>query len=156
MDQKAMVHKRRGMIATSLTPYKAGLDTLEKWSLVTWEPRWECAGAFCHPNNPDQVEMAANFDKLCQDSMLTAVDNVELHKRRDDHKSTIERQGHWIPASARIKRPLWHSPGIRKCIHINPEGTITPDQDIVATGAFTLGRHQGKDTLEGPLVNRIQ
>ena len=82
--------------------------------------------------------------------MPTAVDNVELHKHQDDHKSNIERQGHWIPASERIKRPLWHSPGIRKCIHINPENTINPDQDIVAQALSHWDADKGKTHLKDP------
>ncbi|DBA95161.1 TPA: hypothetical protein ACH3X1_015714 [Trebouxia sp. C0004] len=53
----------------------------------------------------------------------------------------------------RTGKPLAYKPQLRQYIHIDPNNTINPDQDIVANGTYTLGPVTNSASKEGPLVN---
>ena len=136
------------MCAGLLTHTDAG----EENSLVTWEAKWEVADSFCHPDHPEQVKLAAEFAEYCDelDTINLARDN---HRRQDAHKSNLEKQGTWVNRERRTKKPLAYKPQLRQYIHINPNNTINPDQDIVANRTYTLGPVSNSVSKEGRLVN---
>ena len=79
-----------------------------------------------------------------------ATDN---HRRQDAHKSNLDKQGTWVERERRTKKPLACRPQLRQYIHIDPNDTINPDQDIVTDGMYTLGPVTNVMSKGGPLVN---
>ena len=127
-------------------------DAGEQVCLVTWEPKWELAESFCHSDHPQQTALAAEFTHGCDDP-----DTIHMarddHRRQDAHKSNLERQGTWVQREHRTRHPLAYRPQLRQYIHIDPNDTINPDQDIVTQGEHSLGLVDNLVTQEGHLVN---
>ena len=116
--------------------------------MITWEPKREAADSFCHPDHPEQVELAAVFAKDCDEHTINlARDN---HKRQDAHKANLDKQATWVNREHRTEKPVAYKSQLRQYIHAN---TINPDQDIVANGTYTLGPVTNSVPKEGPLVN---
>jgi len=65
----------------------------------------------------------------------------------------LDKQGTWVERERRTKKPLAYRPQLRHYIHINPNDTINPDQDIITNGTYTLGQVTNAMSKEGPLVN---
>ena len=146
------MHVRRGLTVADTNPYIDENDytNREEWCLVSWEPKWECARAFCHKSNPEQCKMADDYDRTHD---ITQPPTRSHHKRQDEHKSNSERQGHWLPQGKKIKQPFWHDPSLKQHIHIHPNDSIKLDQDITPPGKFTLAIREEAETSEGPRVN---
>ncbi len=88
------LHVELGYKVHCTAPYTGNQldDAGEETSLVTWEPKWEAADSFCHPDHPEQVKLAAEFAEDCDelDTINLARDN---HRRQDAHKSNLDTQG---------------------------------------------------------------
>ncbi len=75
------------------------------------------------------------------------------HRRQDAHKANLDKQGTWVERERRFKKPLAYRPQLRQYIHIDPNNTINPDQDIVTDGTYTLGPVTNAMSKENRLVN---
>ena len=148
------LHVERGYKVHSTAPYAGDQlqDTEEDICLVTWEPKWEAADSFCHADHPEQIALAAEFAAEC-DGLDTIKMARKNHRRQDAHKSNLEKQGTWVERERRTQIPLAYKTIRRRYIHIDPNDTINPDQDIITDGTYTLGPVTNTMTKEGSLVN---
>ena len=55
------LHVELGYKVHCTAPYTGNQldDAGEETNLVTWEPKWEAADSFCHPDHPEQIKLAA-------------------------------------------------------------------------------------------------
>ena len=131
-----------------------GNNADEVASLVFWKPKWEYANNFAHSDNPTQERMAQAYEqeKATQPALKLA---ATTSRRQDTGKTNLDRQGQWVSDELRPERRLWCKPGLKRLIHIDPEDTVNPDQDIVPTGRYTTGltAHACITPPVGPLVN---
>ena len=122
--------------------------------MVSWKPKREGAKAFCHASNPEQRETADKFGKEHDDQKLYSI--AEAHQpRQDEHKSNADKQGYCIPPNRKVEPLLWSAPQLKNHIHINPNDTINPEQDIVPTGTYTMTLRQNEET-RGPACECVQ
>ncbi|KAL3151106.1 hypothetical protein ABBQ38_012973 [Trebouxia sp. C0009 RCD-2024] len=56
----------------------------------------------------------------------------------DLQKTNVDRQGYWPALQDKETSALLLEPGLANEIHIHTLDTVNPDQDIVATGAYTM------------------
>ena len=119
-------------------------------SLVFWKPKWEYAENFAHASNPTQARMAQAYkqEKATHPALKLA---ATTSRRQDTGKTNLDRQGQWVPEKLKPVRTLWCKPGLKRLIHIDPEGTVNPDQDIVPTGGYTI--HSCMAPPVAPLVS---
>ncbi|KAL3156463.1 hypothetical protein ABBQ38_000768 [Trebouxia sp. C0009 RCD-2024] len=99
---------------------------------ASWEPVREPAET---ANIPQGMKEA--FDDARQKAGCTnlAKDN---QSRMDLQKTNLDRQGYWPPLQDKETSALLLEPSSAKLIHINTLDTVNPDQDIEATGAYTI------------------
>ena len=101
------------------------------------------------------------IDALDDSEAKSAADCINLaganHRRLDQDKSNIDRQGHWPPLKSKSTPALLHDPTLAALIDINPMNTVNPDQDIasiVATCEYVISKVHGNIPLVGkPLAN---
>ena len=92
------------------------------------------------------------------DEARNAADCINLaranHRRLDQDKSNIERQGHWPPLKRKSTSALLHDPTLAALIDINPMNTVNPDQDIAPTCEYVISKVHGNMPPAGkPLAN---
>ena len=107
-------------------------------SLILWKPRWECADNFAHSSNTAQARMAQAYEqaKASQPALKLA---ATTSRQQHTGKTNLDRQGQLVSDELKPERTLWCQPGLKRLIHIDPEDTGNPDQDIVSTGRYTTG-----------------
>ena len=75
--------------------------------------------------------------------------------RKDEHKSNLDRQGHWIPRHQKPMPALIHEPHLDRLIDINPTDVINPDHDIPAPGVPIIRIEPHTDQNSEPRLSRI-
>ena len=92
------------------------------------------------------------------DEARNAADCINLaranHRRLDQDKSNIERQGHWPPLKRKRTSALLHDPTLAALIDINPMNTVNPDQNIAPSCEYVISKVHGNMPPAGkPLAN---
>ena len=92
------------------------------------------------------------------DEAKNAADCINLaqanHRRLDQDKSNMGRQGHWPLLKSKRTSALLHDPTLAALIDINPMNTVNPDQDIAPTCDYVISKVHGNMPLAGkPLAN---
>ena len=125
-----------------------------KLELSVLEAKVECTDNFVHSNNSTQARMAQAYEqeKATQPAFKLA---ATTSWRQDTAKTNLDRQGEWVADGLRPERTLWCKQGLKRFIHIDPEDTISANQDIVPTGSYTTGLTARSYVTPpvGPLVN---
>ncbi|KAL3162718.1 hypothetical protein ABBQ38_008610 [Trebouxia sp. C0009 RCD-2024] len=99
---------------------------------ASWEPIREPAKTANIPQGMMEAFEDARRNAGC---MNLAKDN---QSRMDLQKTNLDRQGYWPALQDKETSALLLEPGLANRIHINTLDTVNPDQDIVATGAYTI------------------
>ena len=99
---------------------------------ASWEPVREPADT---ANIPQGMKEAFDDARRKAGCINLAKDN---QGRMDLQKTNLNRQGYWPALQDKETSALLLEPGLAKRIHINTLDTVNPDQDIVATGAYTI------------------
>ena len=118
---------------------------------VEWEPSWEPSDI----GTPQDMIDALDEAKNTADCINLARAN---HRRLDQDKSNIERQGHWPPLKSKRTSALLHDPTLAALIdiNVNPMNTVNPDQDIAPTCEYVISKMHGNMPLKlagKPLAN---
>ena len=158
-DRHIELHEARGYEVADRDHLDGGDNCLNNTaddvaSLVFWKPKREFANNFAYSSNPTQARMAQAYEqeKATQPALKLA---ATTSQRQDTGKTNLDRQGQWVPDEVKPERTLWCKPKLKQLIHINPEDTVNPDQDIVPTGRYTTGLTVNSSIAPpvGPLMN---
>ena len=114
---------------------------------ASWQPVREPAETANIP-----MGMKEAFDDARQKAgcINLAKDN---HVRLDQHKTNLDRQGYWPALQDKETSALLLEPGLAKSIHINTLETVNPDQDIVATGTYTISMPHAQPASNKTVAN---
>ncbi|KAL0041860.1 hypothetical protein WJX79_007000 [Trebouxia sp. C0005] len=74
--------------------------------------------------------------------------------RKDEGKSNLDRQGHWIPLQSKATPALLHEPHLDKLISINSMDVVNPDHDIPAQGICNI-RLEPSVPNKSPQIARV-
>ena len=77
------------------------------------------------------------------------------HRRLDQDKSNIARQGHWPPLKSKSTSVLLHDPTLTALIDINPMNTINPDQDIAPNCEYVISKVHGNMPTAGKTLANV-
>ena len=110
-------------------------------SLAHWEPTWEPEDNITdHPNGLEKLRQYRERRKAANECARPA-------RRKDEHLTNVERQGHWPKLSTKIIHPLILQPALHAYIDINPMSSINPDRDVEATGQFEVVHSRAEERL---------
>ncbi len=112
---------------------------------ASWEPVREPAA-----NIPQAMKEAFDDDRQKAGCINLAKDN---QSRMDLQKSNLDRQGHWPTLQDKGTSALLLEPRLTRRIHINTLDTVNPDQDIMATGAYTMSMRHEQYTSSTTIAN---
>ena len=96
-------------------------------------------------SEPSDVDIPQDMIALDEAKNATSCINLARanHRRLDQDKSNIEKQGYWPQLKDKSTSALLQDPTLAMLIDINPMDTVNPDQDIAPTFKHTVSKAHG-------------